>query len=185
MIWFTADTHLGHKNIIKYCNRPFEDSFKMNDAIFNSINNAVKPEDTLYILGDFCFKGGKSTDYRSRIICQDVHLILGNHDKEKDFGPDFSSVSVYKEINWCNQLIVMCHYPMRTWNKSHRGSWMLYGHVHGGLNQEDVLSNSFTLDVGVDNVRENVPFGTPWSFKDIQKLFSEKQSTNPSTECQA
>jgi hypothetical protein len=70
------------------------------------------------------------------------------------------------------------------WNKvielakdhgSHKGSYMLYGHVHGKFNNEDKASNKLTLDVGVDNtVNYNKPFGQPWSFKELQKLFNQR-----------
>jgi calcineurin-like phosphoesterase family protein len=85
MIYFTADLHLGHKNIIKYCERPFNDVHEMNKSILDNINNIVNFDDELYILGDFCFRGKNPIEYRSRINCQKVHIILGNHDKEKDY----------------------------------------------------------------------------------------------------
>jgi hypothetical protein len=59
---------------------------------------------------------------------------------------------------------------------------MLYGHVHGRLHREDVASGTLTLDVGVDNKRDGVQFGTPWSFKDIQQQFlarTKKKSRSP------
>ena len=59
---------------------------------------------------------------------------------------------------------------------------MLYGHVHGRLHREDVASGTLTLDVGVDNKRDGVEFGTPWSFKDIQQQFlarAKKNSRSP------
>ena len=53
-IWFTADFHLGHKNIIRYCNRPFETVEEMNHTILERLNACVKANDILYFLGDFC-----------------------------------------------------------------------------------------------------------------------------------
>ena len=53
-IWFTADFHLGHKNIIRYCNRPFQTVEEMNQEILERLNSRVKPTDILYFLGDFC-----------------------------------------------------------------------------------------------------------------------------------
>jgi calcineurin-like phosphoesterase family protein len=178
MIHFIADLHLGHKNIINYCERPFDTVHEMNKTIIEQINNVVQFDDELYILGDFCFKGKKPIDYRSQINCQKVHLILGNHDKRKDYEDDlqgFSSVQDVKEIIYCNQRIFLSHYPHRSWPASHKGSFHLYGHVHSKLNHEDAASNRKTLDVGVDNcVNYKKPFGEPWSFKEIQKLFSKK-----------
>jgi len=180
VIYFTSDTHFGHNNIIKHCNRPFDNVHIMDQVIFDNINQVVGYDDTLYIVGDFCFRGKKPLDYRLRINCREVHLILGNHDKRTDFYPNestvdmngFSSIQEVKEIIYCNQRIYLSHYPHRSWPASHKGSWMLYGHVHSRLNEEDRASNRLTLDVGVDNtVNHNKPFGQPWSFKELQKLF--------------
>ena len=150
----------------------------MDQVIFDNINEVVGVNDTLYILGDFCFKGKKPIEYRSRIICQDIHLILGNHDRRNDYKDDlqgFSSVQDVKEIIHCNQRIYLSHYAHRTWPASHKGSWMLYGHTHSKLDYEDRASNRLTLDVGVDNtINYDKPFGQPFSFKELQKLFVTK-----------
>jgi calcineurin-like phosphoesterase family protein len=181
-VFFTADLHLGHRNIIGYCNRPFSTGEEMDQAIIWSINKTVAQEDVLYIIGDFCHKGGHAAYYREQIVCNHVHIILGNHDEPSKFTSGFSSVSDQKMILYTNQKIFMCHYPMRSWSGSYRKSWMLYGHVHGRLNREDVVSGSLTLDVGVDNKRDGVEFGTPWSFKDVQQQFlarTKKKSRSP------
>lgn len=185
MIYITSDLHLGHRNIIKYCNRPFNNVQEMNESIIDIINNTVNVDDSLYILGDFAFRGKDPIEYRHRIICKDIHIIVGNHDREKDFmkyltqeenAYGFSSVQSVKEIIHCNQRIYLSHYPHRSWPASHKGSWMLYGHVHSKLDHEDRTSTRLTLDVGVDNtINYNKPFGQPWSFKELQKLFNDKQ----------
>ena len=184
MIYFTSDTHFGHRRIIQYCNRPFDNVHIMDQVILDRINETVGADDTLYILGDFTFRGGKPADYLSRIVCQDVHLLLGNHDKRSDYIDNmsaaridvgFTSVGEVKEIIYCNQRIFMSHYLHLVWPASHKGSWMLAGHSHGKLDNECRLSNKKILDVGVDNtINYNKPFGEPWSFKEIQKLFNLK-----------
>lgn len=170
-VFFTADLHLGHRNIIGYCNRPFSTGEAMDSAIISSINKTVSQNDILYIIGDFCHKGGTALSYRERIVCENVHIILGNHDDPNKFTTGFASISDQKMILYKNQKIFMCHYPMRSWASSYKKSWMLYGHVHGRLHREDVASGSLTLDVGVDNKRDGATFGTPWSFKDVQQQF--------------
>ena len=146
--------------------------------MFDRINETVKADDTLYILGDFCYKGKKPIEYRSRIVCQDVYLITGNHDRRSDYKDNlqgFSSVQEVKEIIYCNQRIYLSHYPHRSWPASHKGSWMLFGHVHSKLDSEDKRSSRKTLDVGVDNaVNYSKPFGQPFSFKEIQRIFKDR-----------
>lgn len=187
MIYFTSDLHLGHRRIIEYCNRPFSDAHEMNKSIIDTINATVGIDDSLYILGDFAFRGKDPIEYRKRIICKDIHIIIGNHDREKDFlkhlisetNPyGFSSVQPVKEIIYCNQRIYLSHYPHRSWPASHKGSWMLYGHVHSTLDYEDKNSSRKTIDVGVDNtINYGKLFGEPWSFKELQKLFKNKTAT--------
>ena len=184
MIYFTSDTHFGHSNIIKYCNRPFDNVHIMDEVIFDRINETVGIDDTLYILGDFCFKGKQPAEYLSRIICQDVHLILGNHDKRSDYIDNlsaarvdvgFTSVQEVKEIIYCNQRIFLSHYAHRTWAASHKGSFHCYGHTHSKLDSEDKNSSRKTLDVGVDNcLNYDKPFGQPFSFKEIQKIMNTR-----------
>jgi calcineurin-like phosphoesterase family protein len=119
----------------------------MDQVMLDRINETVGTDDTLYILGDFSFKGKKPIDYRIRIKCQDIHLIMGNHDKKTDYYPSenvvdmngFSSMQEVKEIIYCNQRIYLSHYPHRSWPASHKGSYMLYGHLHSKKNQNEKL----------------------------------------------
>jgi len=73
----TADLHLDHKNIIKYCNRPFTDVNKMNRILVNNWNNIISPKDTVYFLGDLSFH----TEYWIPKLNGDITFIRGNHDK--------------------------------------------------------------------------------------------------------
>lgn len=111
MDWFTADLHLGHANIIRYCRREMflspdeiemlnrDENFKvrpesvkeMDSLLIDEINKVVLPADRLYIVGDFCF--GRKNDklsvaevlvkhYRNRIACKHIELVFGNHEKK-------------------------------------------------------------------------------------------------------
>lgn len=84
--WFTSDTHFGHTNIIKYCNRPFKDAQEMDEILIQRWNEVVKPSDHLYHLGDVTMGWGKSGEVeRLASILSRLNgkkrLILGNHDQ--------------------------------------------------------------------------------------------------------
>lgn len=142
MIFFTADTHLGHTKIIYYCNRPFSSIEEMNEKIIENWNNVVGPSDTVYHLGDFSF--GNPYPYRKRLNGR-VELILGNHDRKELCRDVFDKVYDLKSIKIENKTIVLSHFAMRVWPKSHFNSFHLYGHSHGIL---EPFGKSF--DVGVD-----------------------------------
>jgi len=155
-IHFTSDHHFGHANIIRYSDRPFGSVWEMDETFITNWNEAVGPEDTVYHLGDI-FLGdlGAAKRIRERLhgrIC----LIRGNHDKTADAmgSGSFEWIKDYHELKVADadlrggvQMIVLCHYAMRIWNAAHRGSWQLYGHSHGSL-QDDPEARAF--DAGVD-----------------------------------
>lgn len=166
--WFTADFHLGHANIIHYCNRPFATVEEMDQAIVERLNASVKRDDVLYFLGDFCMGGEQRIfAYRRRIHCKKIFAVPGNHDKQAcKSKEEFSWLDNLAEVSVHGQPIVLCHYALRVWNRSNRGSWHLYGHSHGRLPE---APNSFSMDVGVDthNFR-------PWHYDEIADIMTKK-----------
>ncbi|MCB9843641.1 MAG: metallophosphoesterase [Phycisphaeraceae bacterium] len=177
-IYFTADTHFGHANIIKHSRRPFASVEEMDAAIIDDINSLVAPHDWLYHLGDFSFRGGNPAAYRARIRCRNMVLVLGNHDPiyadgraRSELASLFTSVSsllnVTVQIKRQAQILVLCHYAMRTWYRSHRGAWHLHGHSHGSLPND---AESLSWDVGVD-CNDYRPVGVP----EIAEIMSRKR----------
>jgi len=149
MIWFTADFHLSHNNIIKYCNRPFKSVKEMDAMIMGNIEDLVKSSDMLYYLGDLTFSPSVARCFFDRFSDQQIHFIIGNHDTRltiKIAKEYCISVAYIKDIKIKEQPITLCHYAMRVWNKSHYNAWQLYAHSHGML---PPLGKQY--DVGVDN----------------------------------
>ena len=111
-VWFTSDTHYNHKNICRGVSnwaegrgtRDFATLQKMNESIVNQINSKVMEDDILFHLGDWSFGGFESiTEFRNRIVCKNIHLILGNHDHHIEHNIDdvqdlFASVNQYLKI---------------------------------------------------------------------------------------
>jgi calcineurin-like phosphoesterase family protein len=87
----------------------------------------------LYVVGDFTLGGEDvARHYREQIACRRVHLIKGNHDRpsvSKVFGP----MPHIKKIRVEGQKVILCHYPMMTWEGRGRGYAHLYGHVHNAI----------------------------------------------------
>tara|TARA_R100001244_G_scaffold25113_2_gene25465 strand:+ start:117076 stop:117687 length:612 start_codon:yes stop_codon:yes gene_type:complete len=151
-IFFTSDTHFGHRNIITYCDRPWNSVEEMNEELIARWNNVVGPRDDVYHLGDFCM-GRKSVpgNWVPRLNGR-IHLIRGNHDPVVK-GQGFETVQDYLEVKYYKKKIVLFHYPIRNWNGSHKGSWHLFGHVHGTLTVKygrKCLEDSLAMDVGSD-----------------------------------
>lgn len=172
--WFTADFHFGHANIMRYCCRPFATVDEMDHAILERLNASVKANDILYFLGDFCMGSQtRAIAYRRRILCQKIFAVPGNHDKQaRKLREEFAWLDHLAEVSIHGQPIVLCHYAMRVWNRSNRGSWHLYGHSHGRLPD---LPNSLSTDVGVDTHDFR-----PWHYDEIGDLMRKKsEAQNP------
>ncbi len=164
MKYFTADTHFGHKNIIGMMARISALGALMGSAeehdqhLLDSINRLVGPDDELIIVGDFSWK--QPGKYRTKIICRNVKLVRGNHDKitasTNVFGnlPDTIETEVYNKKRTDSIKLFLSHYPHSYWNQSHRGSGHLYGHCHGQREEylDELEPQRRALDVGVDNI---------------------------------
>ena len=146
--FFTADHHFGHSNIIKFCNRPFANSREMDETLIQNWNKIIKPRDKVFYLGDFAITHHLYTEKILKRLNGNITLIWGSHDKTtiKKCSQYFDEIIPLKTISINKQYIVLCHYCMRVWDKSHYGSWHLYGHSHGNL---PPIGKSW--DVGVDN----------------------------------
>lgn len=172
--YFTSDHHFYHYNIIKYTQRPFSSTEEMNEAMFQNWNAVIKPDDYVYHLGDFAFCDVyKACDLLDRLNGIKF-LIEGNHDrkllKEKRFRDKFGWIDKMAGVEVNGQYIILCHYAMRVWDKSHHGSWQLFGHSHAKLPD---LPDSLSMDVGVDTNDFK-----PYSFDDIKQIMSKKTFVN-------
>jgi calcineurin-like phosphoesterase family protein len=162
-IYFTSDTHFGHKNILRYCpDRPFNSVDEMDRKMVDLWNKQVLPNDDVYHLGDFTFYN--DLDNLQSILDSlngKIHLILGNHDEE-DFlkaTNRFSSIQNYLELNMSKKTrLVLFHYPISEWRNKHRDWIHFHGHSHGNMPK---WGNRY--DVGVDATK----IYRPASFEEI------------------
>ena len=186
-VWITSDTHYGHTNICRGVTnwrlpngdipvnqtRDFPTIEKMNAAIVNNINSLVGQDDILIHLGDWSFGGfEKIEEFRNRIICQNIHLVLGNHDhhidrNRGDIRKLFLSVSWFEQFEYMGETIECCHYPISSWNNLRKGRVHLHGHCHLPHNQK--ISNGRRMDIGMDGNPEFEPYDLHEVIKMLKK----------------
>ena len=175
-IWVTSDTHYSHKNICRGVTewktetgstpikqtRDFPNLDKMNSVIVNNINNVVEQDDVLIHFGDWSFGGFENIrEFWDRLICKNIHLILGNHDHHIESNKDgcqglFKSVSHYKTLEFGHFKFRMMHYPISSWDGLNKGVMHLHGHCH--LPTHMRFGKGQRMDVGIDGHPEFRPY---------------------------
>lgn len=186
MIWFTADSHFGHKNIIKYCDRPYDSVEEMDRDLIENWNDLVGPDDEVYHLGDF------SLDFKIAsqvlpLLNGQKHLIAGNHDLchssnggsayiRRYLEAGFATVKEETSLTILGQIVRLCHLPyfdpddidsrLPEYKPDDDGSWLLHGHVHLRWQQ-----NQKQINVGVD-----VWDYAPVSLKQIEQVLSNAEN---------
>ncbi len=167
--WFTSDQHFGHSKVIEYCNRPFKDLAQMHHTLIRRWNSVVKPQDTVYVLGDFAFLPIADLKPILDQLNGTKILILGNHDKHSKgqyLRVGFSLVLDQAILRLGKKRVKLSHYPYQKtfWQKLFNRSryedrylelrpareanmWLLHGHVH---NTWKIKESDRMINVGVD-----------------------------------
>lgn len=131
MIYFISDTHFNHKNIIKYCNRPFKNVDEMNETLVKNWNTLVKDEDSIYHLGDVTF-GKRELSYKIfNQLKGKKYLVRGNHDKwSVGFYERFGfTVLKYAPIRLDEYKLLLSHIPVPD-KQIPYGFVNIHGHIH-------------------------------------------------------
>lgn len=164
-IFFTADHHFDHANVIFHCDRPWLDRDndlnekgmwkdketsrkrvnEMNEALIEIWNSTVGPKDLVYHLGDFAWRNHMHFFHalNGRKI-----LFVGNHDKmSREALAQWTEVHYWKHILIEKQQVFCSHFQVVSWPGVHRGVWHAYAHSHGRSKEHE---DRFATDVGVD-----------------------------------
>ncbi len=157
MIYYIADSHFGHSNIIHLCQRPFSDVEEMDETMIKNWNSRVRPEDTVYVVGDLFFRCAPERVEEILLQLQGrKHLVKGNHDEswmpKVDLDAYFESVSFMTEVNDNDRICVLCHYPLLSWRREIK-SHMIYGHIHDNTNMDFwplIAKRELMLNAGVE-----------------------------------
>lgn len=188
-LWFTSDTHYNHSNICSATtkwndpstSREFKSLEHMNNTLVSNINEKVGQDDILFHLGDHSFGGfDKIQEFRDKIVCKNIHLVLGNHDdhisnNKENIQSLFSSVQHYLKLDikipngrlMVNHSFVCMHFPIASWDNMNHGVIHLHGHVH--LPKHLRIGKGKSLDVGVDGNDLN-----PYSLDEVLNLMKNQ-----------
>lgn len=191
-LFFTSDTHYSHSNICRATTtwnnsdnltRDFKSLEHMNSVIVDNINDRVGQDDILIHLGDWSFGGfDKIAEFRNKIMCENVHLVYGNHDHHimnnreniqdlfSTTQPILWNLEIRKQITkqHVEKFMFVCfHFPIASWENMNKGVMHLHGHVH--LPSHHKLGDGKSLDVGVDG--NNLK---PYSLNEIINLLKDQ-----------
>ena len=146
-LFFTSDQHFGHGGARALFRRPFDTVAEMDEAMVARWNEVVRPGDEVWHLGDFAVRqSARRTGDLLDALAGTKHLIAGNNDGPATTGlAGWASVETYAELEVDGTWLILCHYPLRSWNRMSRGALNLHGHSHG---RHAPLPRQ--VDVGVD-----------------------------------
>lgn len=177
-VFFTADTHFNHGNIVRICKRPFADVKEMNEQLIINWNRKVPKDADVFVLGDFMLCGASEWRNIIKQLNGRIHLILGNHCYQNARAIDESTLtSIHDQV--CIQIIedsqylMLNHYPLLTWGGIERGTWNLHGHYHSQPGHRLQHSKPNQYDVGVDGNNFE-----PLSYEEVRYIIKE-QLANP------
>lgn len=187
-IWFTSDLHFGHRNVIRFCNRPFVNEKEMGEKLIENWNSVVGDNDIVFVLGDtFWFNDSRSIKKAlEQLKGKTIYILPGNHDDFEHYHrvddprivlcPDVVVLWLQEYGQKKIQEIWMSHYPMMTWPHRDNGAWQLFGHIHSNAFRTEGVDQDLPLhwnqyDVGCDYWGYR-----PVDFETLQRLFDARKT---------
>lgn len=178
-IYFTSDTHLFHKNILKFEDRPYASYEEMTEDMINKWNSQVNDDDIIYHIGDLSFGNCDQTIEVLKRLKGKIILIKGNHDLSKHYQKinELGLLHEYHEVGitlkYKKQQMWLTHYPLEIGLRPRK--WSIHGHIHS---EESAWENQ--INVGVDSPHfKHKPFG---ELITIDEVFEVMEQRLPSIE---
>ena len=161
-IWLYSDPHYGHKNILRYCNRPFISVEKMNETLLANYKKVVNEKSLVYFLGDMSFGRQERKEQTCKWWCEQlpgtiVTYIKGSHDHGirptmTVLPKNVQKVLLEDYIQVGDIVFKLTHEPIyRDPQKEYNYDWLLHGHVHDKQPVMNVSNRSINLSVEVTN----------------------------------
>ena len=144
-IFLIGDCHFGHRNIIKYCNRPFDNVEEMTEGLIKNWNSVVGKNDIVYVVGDFALCGKQKIIEIGKRLNGRKRLILGNHDS--------ASIATYREAGFefvynhsivLDDFFIVSHVPLVGISENAPFA-NIFAHVHDDPTYKDFSCRSFCV----------------------------------------
>lgn len=138
-IFFTADLHFGHANVIKFDQRPFQTVEEMDSELISRWNAKVGKGDLVYVLGDFIWKSSSSEAHvLIKSLNGQIILIKGNHDRFLHNASAKNALAGIKDFDdicvtlndGSKRRCILSHYFMPFYIGHRYGAIHLHGHSH-------------------------------------------------------
>lgn len=133
---YIGDLHFGHEQILWLDNRPFGTVEEMDDALIRNWQQAVSPDDTVYVLGDMFWRtvpGLRRAEIIRSLPGRKI-LVRGNHDTD-DADAGFDAAYDALTVKDGSDDVYLCHYPCIGHPGFYKGAVHLYAHVHNSFEE--------------------------------------------------
>lgn len=189
-LWFTSDLHFGHRNVIRFCERPFENEKEMGEKLIENWNSVVGDNDIVFVLGDtFWFNDSRGIKKAlSQLKGKTIYMLPGNHDDFEHYHrvdderivlcPDVVVLWLQEYGQKKIQEIWMSHYPMMTWPHRDNGAWQLFGHIHSSAFRDGGIDQDLPLHWNQHDVGCDYWGYRPVDFETLQRLFNARKTQN-------
>lgn len=166
-VFLIGDPHFWHRNIIRYCDRPFSNVEEMNECLIKNWNSVVGKDDIVYVLGDFALCGKARIIEVGRALNGRKRLILGNHD-----GASFETYReagfeyIYNHSIILDEFYILSHHP-KTYIQKDGVYANIFAHVHNDPAYADVSAETFCVSA------ERIGY-TPILFEEVKRKMLEE-----------
>jgi calcineurin-like phosphoesterase family protein len=136
-IFVIGDTHLGHRKLVEpdtaFARKGFLTIEEHDEEIIRRWNDAVRPKDTVWHLGDVAF--GRDALALCARLNGLKHLVMGNHDAYgiPEYQKYFSKIVGAYKLKGC----ILTHIPIHP-SEFYRWKANVHGHLHSKIVRVDV-----------------------------------------------
>lgn len=168
-IYFSSDQHFGHRNVLRFCQRPYETTKEMEKALIDNWNSKVTNNDIVFVLGDFFWFHSRHEIKKvvDKLNGKTIYIVPGNHCKRAAYELCDERVQLLDDISalYIREVgkpqvkyeVYVSHMPLMSWPHRERGSYNFFGHIHSGprslshVDQDLPFHKGLQYDIGVDN----------------------------------